>query len=96
MKALERVLQLTGDISESSIRNAIGVQVMDLIQMRSHLQPVDDLVVKASREEAVRSRLRAASTEEEIKSCIELAESMKMSFEANLGRRKLLKFYPTE
>ena len=51
-------------------------------------------VVKADREEGLRSRLRGASLAEELDECVDLAEKLGMSYEASLGRRKLSKLYP--
>ena len=95
IKALKRVLQLKGDVSDSVIKSEISAEVLLIINRSSEAHRDDEVVEKASREESVRSRLRAASTVDEINSCIELAEAMEMPFEASLGRRKVLKLFPT-
>jgi hypothetical protein len=95
VRALFRVLDLTGDIDESQIRSAIGDDALAYLKNRSPPISSDQLAIKADREEAVRQRLREAESADDLKGCIDLADSLGMQFEADVGRRKFAKMYPT-
>ena len=99
MNALLRVLDLKGEVSESTITSAVGEDALRFLD--SHREFASrgmgvskEAIEKAEKEEAIRARLRESGAVEEIEECITEAELLGMSFEASLGRRKLLKLFP--
>ena len=88
-RALLRVLELSGNISTEDVRTAIGTDVLTLLteSKSDEVMRID----KLEQEELIRSRLRDATTNEELMACIESAEAAGMWYETGLGQRKLSK-----
>ena len=100
MRALIRVLDLKGDITEDIISETVGEAALHFLEANRSLKSFENVsssqsAEKAAREESIRARLRESEEIDTIAEAITEAESIGMSFEANLGRRKLSKLFPS-